>query len=115
MKRQVDPRNLPLSRIAEYIKVMEIRYAGASPTERPQYAIGRLQANSGWRAADRELGEVQREAALRKLVREAEEYDAHGLVEVSFRIEECDGVEVIGVKLRRVVAVGRAVRFALAA
>ena len=48
-------------------------------------------------------------------MREAGEYGADGVVEVAYAVEECHGAECEGVKLRRVVATGRAVKLALAA
>ena len=52
---------------------------------------------------------------MRALVREAEEYGADGVVEIAYAIEVCAGGECEGVKLRRIVATGRAIRLALAA
>ena len=95
--------------------VMQVSFTASLDTERAQYAIGRVSAHTPWRAIDRELGEEEREIAIRSLVREAEEYGAEGVVEIAFAVEACNGGECEGVKLHRLVATGRAVKLALAA
>jgi hypothetical protein len=95
--------------------VMQVSFTASLDTTRAQHTIGRVTAHTPWRCTERALGEVERQIAVRALVREAEEYGADGVVEVTFEIEECPGVECEGVKLRRVVATGRAVKLALAA
>ena len=95
--------------------VMQISFTASLNTAREQHTIGRVTARSPWRAADRELGDLDREIATRALVREAEEYGADGVVEIAFAIEECRNGECAGMTLRRIVATGRAVRLALAA
>jgi|SRR5256885_14974026 hypothetical protein len=95
--------------------VMQVSFTASLDTKRAQYAIGRVSAHTPWRAVDRELGEAEREIAIRSLVREAEEYGADGVVEIAFAVEACKGAECEGVKLHRLVATGRAVRLALAA
>ena len=92
--------------------VMQLSFTASLDTDRAAFPLGRVSAHSSWRT---EPGEVDREIAMRALVREAEEYGADAVVEVAFETEECPGVEGQGVKLRRVVARGRAVKLALAA
>jgi hypothetical protein len=94
---------------------MHVSFTASLDTAREQYTIGRLTAHSPWRAADRELGDLDREIATRALVRAAEEYDADGVAEVAFAVEECRNGECAGLTLRRIVATGRAVRLAVAA
>ncbi len=95
--------------------VMQVSFTASLDSKRAQHTIGRVSAHTPWRPADRELGESDREIATRALVREAEEYGADGVVEVAFAVEECHGAECESIKLRRLVATGRAVRLALAA
>ncbi len=95
--------------------VMQLSFTASLDTDRAQYTIGRVTARAPWRGADREIEEIDREIALRALIREAEEYGAEGVVEIAYAVEECAGGECEGVKLRRVVATGRAVRLSLAA
>jgi uncharacterized protein YbjQ (UPF0145 family) len=52
---------------------------------------------------------------LRALTREAEDYGADALVDVTFSVEQCRDCEIEGVKLRRLTASGTAVRLAMAA
>jgi hypothetical protein len=92
--------------------IMQLSFTASLNTDRAAFPLGRVSAKGPWKP---EASEAEREIAMRALVREAEEYGADGVVEVAFEIEECKGVECEGVKLRRVVATGRAVRLTLAA
>jgi uncharacterized protein YbjQ (UPF0145 family) len=94
---------------------MQVSFSRALDSERAQISIGRLRATTHWRAARGAVAEFDREVAVRALVREAEEYGADALVEVSFEIEEVRGPDIDGVPLRRITATGTAVRLALAA
>ena len=94
---------------------MQVSFSQALDSERAQISIGRVKATTGWRAATGLVADFDREVALRALVREAEEYGADALVDVSFEIEEVRGPDIDGVPLRRVTATGTAVRLALAA
>jgi hypothetical protein len=93
-------------------KVMQFSFTASLDTNRAAFPLGRVCAHGPWKP---EASELDREIAMRALVREAEEYGADGVVEVSFEIEVCPGVECEGVRLRRVVAAGRAVKLSLAA
>jgi hypothetical protein len=95
--------------------LMQVSFTASLDTPRTQHTIGRVTAHTPWRSVDRELGEAEREIAVRALVREAEEYGADGVVEVAYAVEVCRGSECESVKLHRVVATGRAVKLALAA
>ena len=94
---------------------MQVSFTSALEGDGANYRIGALKATAGWRPADTPVSDLDREIALRALVREAEEYDAQALIEVRFSVEDCRDIEIQGVKLRRVTATGTAVRFALAA
>jgi len=94
---------------------MQVSFNGALEDGRAHYAIGRVKAAGRWRAAHEPSLEADRQSVLRALVREAEEYGADALINVSFDIDEVAGADIDGVPLRRVVATGSAVRFALAA
>jgi hypothetical protein len=95
--------------------VMQVSFTASLDTKRAQYTIGRVSAHTPWRCTERQLGEHDREVAMRALVREAEEYGADGLVEIAYAVEECHGAECESVTLHRLVATGRAVRLAIAA
>jgi hypothetical protein len=93
-------------------KVMQVSFTASLETKRAQYTIGRVAAHTPWRPADLELGETEREIAMRALMREAEEYGADGVVEIAYGTEACTGESG---KLHRLVATGRAVRLQMAA
>ena len=91
---------------------MQLSFTASLDTDRAAFSLGRVSAKGAWKP---EASEAEREIAMRALVREAEEYGADGVVEVTFEVEECAAGECQSVKLRRVVATGRAVKLALAA
>jgi uncharacterized protein YbjQ (UPF0145 family) len=93
---------------------MQVSFSNTLEDGRAHHAIGKVKARTEWRAADKSVAELDREMALRKLIREAEEYGADGLIEVSFSVEKV-GPDIGGVPLRRTTATGVAVRLALAA
>ena len=92
--------------------IMQLSFTASLDTDRAAFPLGRVCAHGPWKPAP---GEMDREIAMRALVREAEEYGADGVVEVAFEVEECHGVDCESVKLCRIVATGRAVKLALAA
>ncbi len=94
---------------------MQISFSHALENGRAGVAIGHITATTIWRAADQPIAELDREAALRKLVREAEDYGADALVDVGFSYEETPAPDIAGIALRRITASGTAIRFAIAA
>lgn len=94
---------------------MQVSFTNALDTPRARHAIGQVTATTNWRNADKPVSDLDREIAVRALVREAEEYDAQALVDVNIAIEECCDAEREGMKMRRLTATGTAVRFAVAA
>jgi hypothetical protein len=72
------------------------------------YSIGRIKASSGWRAVNAPGGEADREAALRALIREAEEYGADAIIGLDFEVEGVNRVDFDGARLQRVAATGNA-------
>ncbi|HTR14931.1 MAG TPA: heavy metal-binding domain-containing protein [Roseiarcus sp.] len=77
--------------------------------------IGQISAAGRWRGSDGFIMEIEREAALDALKREAAEYGADGIVGVRFEADEVKNCEIDGLALRRVTATGVAVRIARAA
>jgi hypothetical protein len=94
---------------------MQVSFSRVLDSDRAQYAIGQVKATTTWRAGHGPIADVDREIAIRALVREAEEYGADAVVDVSFSSEEVRGADVGGVTLRRFTATGTAVRLAVAA
>jgi uncharacterized protein YbjQ (UPF0145 family) len=78
-------------------------------------AIGRIKAVGAWRAAETAASEAERQAVLKALIREAEDCGADAIVAVAFQMDGVIGADIDGVALKRVVATGLAVRFAMAA
>ena len=95
--------------------VMQVSFSASLDTDRAQHTIGRVTAHTPWRCTERELGELDREIAVRALLREADEYGADGVVEIAYAVEVCRGAECESIKLHRIVATGRAVKLAIAA
>jgi uncharacterized protein YbjQ (UPF0145 family) len=82
---------------------------------RSHYSIGRIKATSGWRAADAPGAEADRLAAVKALIREAQEYGADAIIGLHFEVDAIKRADIDGAPLRRVAATGIAVRFAPAA
>jgi uncharacterized protein YbjQ (UPF0145 family) len=75
------------------------------------HSIGRIKASSHWRGANDPVLEADRLAAVRALIREAEDYEADAIVGLDFELDSVVGVEIGGVPLRRVAVSGLAVKF----
>jgi hypothetical protein len=82
---------------------------------RSHYSIGRIKASSGWRAASVFTDEADRLAAVRALIREAQEYDADAIIGLDFEIDAIKRADLDGAPLQRIAATGIAVKFAQAA
>jgi hypothetical protein len=78
-------------------------------------SIGRIRASSSWRVVDGPAAEADRQAAVRALIREAEEYGADAIIGLDFEVDGVRSAEIEGAQLLRVAAVGIAVKFAEAA
>ena len=93
------------------LKAMQVGYANKLEGGRRYQSIGRIKASSHWRGANDPVPEADRLAAVRALIREAEDYEADAIVGLDFELDSVDGVEIGGVPLRRVAATGLAVKF----
>ena len=94
---------------------MQVSYSQALQGDRAHVSLGRIKAMTGWRAADAQVSEIDRDIALRALIREAEDFGADAVVSVTFSEETASGSEIGAVNLRRLVVTGEAVRYRLAA
>jgi hypothetical protein len=94
---------------------MQVSHSHELEGGRGHYSIGRIKAASNWRAADVPGAEADRQAAVRALIREAEEYDADAIIGLDFEIVAIKRADLDGALLQRVAATGIAVKFAQAA
>jgi uncharacterized protein YbjQ (UPF0145 family) len=94
---------------------MQVSHTNELEDGRGHYLIGRIKAASSWRAADAPGAEADQLAAVRALIREAEEYDADAIIGLDFEIDAITRPDIDGSLLRRVAATGIAVKFAQAA
>ncbi|MGA7383153.1 MAG: heavy metal-binding domain-containing protein [Methylocella sp.] len=98
------------------IEIMRISSTGAIEAGRVLYTIGRIEAASTWYPAHGSpLQENWRELALRELIRKAEDIDADAIIRVDYQNEGVVRIDEIGVKLKRLVATGIAVKLSCAA
>lgn len=94
---------------------MQVSHTHELEDGRSHYSIGRIKASSGWRTVDSFASEADRQAALRALIREAQEYDADAIIGLDFEIDAIKRADLDGAPLRRIAATGIAVKFAEAA
>lgn len=94
---------------------MQVSLSNSVEGGRDYVEIGRVKATTRWRAAANPGSEAEREAAIRALQREAEEFGADAIVDVKFEIDGVKGADIEGVTLQRVTVSGLAIRFAAAA
>ena len=95
---------------------MRISSTGAIEGGRVLYTIGRIEAASAWHpenGAPRQ--DNWEELVLRELIRKAEDIDADAIIRVDYQTGPPIRIEEIGVKLKRVVATGIAVKLSCAA
>jgi uncharacterized protein YbjQ (UPF0145 family) len=93
------------------IKVMQVSRTNILADGRGHHTIGRIKASSGWRAANAPGADADRLAALRALIREAEEYEADAIVGLDFEVDSVCCADIGGAPLQRVAATGIAVKF----
>jgi hypothetical protein len=94
---------------------MQVSHTNELEGGRSHYSIGRIKASSSWRAASGFAGEADRLAAVRALIREAQEYDADAIIGLDFEIDAIKRADLDGAPLQRIAATGIAVKFAQAA
>src|ERR1700723_2327904 len=78
---------------------------------RRYHSIGRIKAGGCWRGANAPETDTERAAAVKALIREAEDYGADAIVDLDFEIDSVNCVDIGRVPLRRVSATGVAVKF----
>ena len=95
---------------------MRISFTGTLDGSRVLYKIGKIEAASAWHPENSEpLQPNWRERILRELIRTAEDVDADAIVWVDYQNDGAARIDETGVKLKRVVATGIAVKLACVA
>jgi uncharacterized protein YbjQ (UPF0145 family) len=94
---------------------MQVSHTHELEGGRSHYSIGRIKASSGWRAANAFAVEADRLAAVRALIREAQEYGADAIIGLDFEVDAIKRADLDGAPLQRIAATGIAVKFAQAA
>jgi uncharacterized protein YbjQ (UPF0145 family) len=90
---------------------MQVVHTNKLEGGRGHHPIGRIKASSGWRAVNVSVAEADRLAAVRALIREAEEYDADAIIGLVFEVDGVKCADIDGTSLQRVAATGIAVKF----
>jgi hypothetical protein len=95
---------------------VRISFTGTLEGSRVLYNIGKIEAASAWHPEDSEpLQPNWRELILRELIRTAEDVDADAIICVDYQNDGAARIDETGVKLKRVVATGIAVKVSCAA
>jgi hypothetical protein len=94
---------------------MRISSTGGIEGRRVLHTIGRIKAASPWHAASGTLSQDNwREVVLSELIRQAEDIDADAIIGLDYETDSITPVE-IGVRLKRILATGMAVKLSCAA
>ncbi len=95
---------------------MRISLTGTLEGGRVLYNIGKIEAASAWHPENSEpLQDNWRDLILRELIRTAEDIDADAIIKVDYQDGGAVRIDETGVKLKRVVATGIAVKVSCAA
>ena len=95
---------------------MRISFTGTLEGGRVLYNIGKIEAASTWHPENSEpLQPNWRELIMRELIRTAEDIDADAIIEVDYQNDGAVRNDETGVKFKRVVATGIAVKLSCAA
>jgi len=94
---------------------VRISFTGTLEGGRVFYNIGKIEAASAWHPENSEpLQPNWREIILRELIRAAEDIDADAIIGVDYQYGGAVRIDESGVKLKRVVATGIAVKVSCA-
>jgi uncharacterized protein YbjQ (UPF0145 family) len=92
------------------MEVMQVSYTNRLEGGRRHHSIGRVKASSGWRAVSAPAAEADRFAAVRALIREAEEYEADAIIGLDFEVDSVNCADIGGAPLQRAAATGIVVK-----
>jgi hypothetical protein len=101
----------PAQKAKQTMEVMQVSHTNGLEGGRRHHSIGRVKASSAWRAVKAPAAEADRLAAVRALIREAEEYEADAIIGLDFEVDSVSCADIGGAPLRRVAATGIAVKF----
>jgi hypothetical protein len=94
---------------------VRISFTGTLEGARILYNIGKIEAASAWHPENSDPQQYNwRDLILRELVRTAEDVGADAIIEVDYQNGGVVQIDEIGVKLKRVVATGIAVKVSCA-
>ena len=93
------------------VETMQVSCLDGLEGIRRYHSIGRIKAGACWRGANAPETETERAAAVKALIREAEDYGADAIVDLDFEVDTVNCVDIGRVPLRRVSATGLAVKF----
>ena len=95
---------------------MRISFTSTLEGGRVLYNIGKIEAASAWHPENSEpLQHNWRQLILRELIRRAEDIDADAIIGIDYQNGGAVRIDETGVKLKRVVATGIAVKVSCAA
>jgi hypothetical protein len=95
---------------------VRISFTGTLEGARVLYNIGKFEAASSWHPEDSEpLQDNWRDLILRELIRAAEDIDADAIIRVDYKNGGAVRIDEFGMRLKRVVATGIAVKVSCAA
>jgi hypothetical protein len=98
------------------VKIVLISCTGAIEGGRVLYTIGKIEAASSWHPeGSAPLQDNWRELILRDLIRKAEDIDADAIIGLDYQNDGAIRNAETGVKLKRIVATGLAVKLSCAA
>jgi hypothetical protein len=104
------------SNIHTETEIVLISSTGAIKGGRVLYTIGKIEAASSWHPeGSTPLQDNWRELILRDLIRKAEDIDADAIIGLDYQNDAPLRSEETGVKLKRIVATGIAVKLSCAA
>jgi uncharacterized protein YbjQ (UPF0145 family) len=96
--------------------IMRISSTDVIEGGRVLYTIGKIKAASAWHAANgAPLQDNWRELVVNELIRKAEDIDADAIIGLDYETDSIVPIEGTGLRLKRILATGVAVKLACAA
>jgi hypothetical protein len=97
-------------------EIVRISFTGSLEGSRILYSIGKIEAASAWHPENSGPHQQNwRELILSDLIRKAEDVDADAIINLDYQNEPAIEIDETGVKLKRIIATGMAVKLSHAA